>query len=86
MPSLQQGRYRGHCVCTLDNKIFVFGGYNTTDCEVLDLSDDDPNWKYIDKMDSQHTEGGAVVVERNIFVLGGGTDIVEVYDVDQGIY
>ena len=26
MPSLQQKRW-GHIVCTLDNKIFVLGGY-----------------------------------------------------------
>ena len=42
MSSLQQGRL-GHSVCTLDNKIFVLGGWCKTTCELLDLSDDDPH-------------------------------------------
>jgi len=82
MPSLQQGRV-GHSVCTLDNKIFVLGGgYNNTTCEMLDLSDDDPHWRYIAMMNSKHYGDGAVVIEGKIYVLGGDTN-VEVYDVDQ---
>ena len=85
MPSLQQGRV-GHSVCTLlDNKIFVLGGdagYGTT-CEMLDLSEDDPHWKYIAEMNSGHGFGGAVVIEKKIYVLGGRN--FEVYDVDTGI-
>ena len=42
MPSLQQGR-DGPSVCTLDNMIFVLGGYGHTTCEMVDLSDDDPH-------------------------------------------
>ena len=45
---------------------------------------DDPNWRYIAQMNSMHGGGGAVVIERKIYVLGGDT-LVEVYDVDQGI-
>ena len=82
MPSLQQERY-GHSVCALDNKIFVLGGGDDTTCEMLDLSDDDPQWKYIAQMNSGH--GGAVVIERKIYVLGDDTTNVEVYDEDQGI-
>ena len=84
MPSLQEGRY-GPSVCTLDKKIFVLGGgVGDTTCEMLDLSDDDPHWRYIAQMNSGH--GGAVVMERKIYVLGGvHTTNVEVYDVDQGI-
>ena len=88
MPSLQRGRV-GPSVCTLDNKIFVLGGNggrygDGTICEMLDLSDDDPHWRYIAQMNSKHYGGGAVVVERKIYVLGGDTKNVEVYDVDQG--
>ena len=85
MPSLQQGRYR-HIVCTLDSKIFVLGGGYGDTCEMLDLSDDDPHWRYIAQMNSGHGgDGGVVVIERKIYVLGGGDYTkVEVYDVDQG--
>ena len=87
MPSLQQTRY-DPSLCTLDNKIFVLGGCgdNDTTCEMLDLSDDDPQWRYIAKMNIGHTGGGAVVIERKIYVLGGDAyNSVEVYDTDQGI-
>ena len=83
MPSLQQERY-GHSVCALDNKIFVLGGGDDTTCEMLDLRDDDPHWTYVARMNSVHF-GGGVVIERKIYVLGGNTTNVEVYDVDQGI-
>ena len=75
MPSLQQGRL-GPSVCTLDNKIFVLGGVydDTTTCEMLDLSDDDPNWRNIAQMNSGHYGGGVVVIERKIYVLGGYDD------------
>ena len=83
MPSLQEERW-GHSVCTLDNKIFVLGGWDDTTCEMLDLSDDDPHWRYIAQMNSDHYCGGGVVIDRKIYVLG--STIVEVYDVDdQGI-
>ena len=67
MPRLQKWR-RGHNVCTLDNKIFVLGddGVGTT-CEMLDMSDDDPQWRYIAKMNRGHFGGGTVVIERNIY-------------------
>merc|ERR1719422_411480 len=84
MPSLQQKRSY-HSVCTLDNKIFVLGGYGEgTTCEMLDLSDDDPHWRYVAQMNSGHYGDGAVVIERKIYVLGGvHTTNVEVYDADQ---
>ena len=86
MPSLQRGRY-SHSVCTLDNKIFVLGGVGgSTTCEMLDLSDDDLQWRYIPEMNSIHSYGGAVVVDRKIYVLGGTTENVKEYDIDQGIY
>ena len=90
MPSLQKRR-SGHSVCTLDNKIFVLGGVvygdgSGTTCEMLDLSDDDPQWRHIASMNSHRYGGGAVVVEKKIYVLGGHNDTSdEVYDVDQGI-
>ena len=85
MPSLQVGR-SGHSVCTLDNKIIVLGGGDGegTTCEMLDLSDDDPHWRYIAQMNRRHDNGGAVVIEKKIYVLGGRTTNVEVYDVDTG--
>ena len=85
MPSLQEERW-GHSVCTLDNKIFVLGGWDDTTCEMLDLSDDDLQWRYIPEMNSIHSYGGAVVVDRKIYVLGGTTENVKEYDIDQGIY
>ena len=53
LPNLQKGR-GGHSVCTFDNKIFVLGGGDGSDttCEVLDMSDDDPHWRYIARMNS----------------------------------
>ena len=86
MPSLQRSRYGASAsVCTLDNKIFVLGGYcSGTTCEMLDLRDDDPHWTYVARMNSVHF-GGGVVIERKIYVLGGNTTVVEVYDADQGI-
>ena len=85
MPSLQQEKRYGACVCALDTKIFVLGGEDNTTCEMLDLSDDDPHWRYIAQMNSDHYRGGAVVIQRKIYVLGGKTTNVEVYDVDTGI-
>ena len=90
MPSLQRGRIN-YCVCTLGNKIFVLGNGYARTCEMLDLSDDDPHWRYIAQMNSRHDGGAAVGVERKIYVLGGcsvsglSTSTVEMYDVDQGI-
>ena len=52
---------------------------------MLDLSEDDPKWRFIAKMDSSHMDGSAVVVDKKIYVLGGGTNSVEAYNVDQGI-
>ena len=83
MPRLQLERFKHYNVCTIDDKIFVIGGDNT--CEMLDLSDDDPQWKLIANMNNQHHFCGIATCDRKIYVLGGhGTDI-EVYDVDQGI-
>ena len=84
MSSLQLGR-GGHSVCTLGNKIFSLGGYDFGDCEMLDLSDNDPHWRYMAEMNKKHFDGGAVVMEKKIYVLGGHTTSVQVYDVDQGI-
>ena len=86
MPWLQEGRV-GHSVCTLDNKIFVLGGGDGegTTCEILDLSEDDPQWRYIAEMNNDHGDGGAVVKKKKnyAYVLGGCTTNVDVYDVDQ---
>ena len=68
----------------MDNKIFSLGRGSNTTCEMLDLSDDDPHWRYIAKRNSSHYHGAAVVIKRKIYVLGGYTTNVEVYDVDQG--
>ena len=92
MPSLQLAR---SCpiLCTLDKKIFALGGVYDGDgtCEMLDLSDDDPQWRYIASMNSRHYGGGAAVIEKKIYVVGGyyndnDTNADEVYDVDQGKY
>ena len=83
MQSLQEWRV-GHSVCTLDNKIFVFASDDDTSCEMLDMTDDDPHWRYIAQMNSGHGRGGAVVIDRKIYVLGGATTNVEVYYVDKG--
>ena len=86
MPSLQTGRTWGYSICTLENKIFVLSGRSgRTTCEMLDLSDDDPQWRYMAMMNIGHYNGDAVGIERKIYVLGGVTTIVEVYDVDQGM-
>ena len=88
MPRLRKmRRHGGHSVLTLDNKIFVLGGLGCgTSCEMLeDLHDDNPEWRYIADMNIKHYSGGAVVIERKIYVLGGYTTNVEVYDVDRGI-
>ena len=81
MPSLQQDRgVNGHhCVCTLDSKIFVLGGdYGEgTSCEMLDLCDVDPQWRYISSMNSQHHGGAAVVIERKIYVLSSTLRLVK---------
>ena len=53
---------------------------------MLDLSEDDPHWRYIAQMNSRHDFGAAVVMERKIYFLGGSTTNVEVYDVDQGVF
>ena len=86
LPSLQAEGRNNHIVCTLDNKIFVLGGGRGhgrgKTCEILDLSDDDPQWRYIARMNSK-SYGGAVVSERKIYVLGEAD--TEVYDVDQGL-
>ena len=51
---------------------------------MMDLSDDDPHCTGATLL-SRHCSGDAVVIERRIYVLGGNTTNVEVYDVDQGI-
>ena len=86
MPSLQEERV-GYSVCTLDNKIFVLGGNGDTTCEMLDLSEDDPHWRYIALMNYNcGYHDSAVVIEGKIFVLGFETTSFEVYNVDQGIF
>ena len=92
LPSLQAEGRNNHIVCTLDNKIFALGGWsgnNFTSGEMLDLGDNNPLWRFMAYMKKGHCNGGAVVVGRKIYVLGGGatttTTNVEVYDVDQGI-
>ena len=88
MPSLQETR-RGQSVCSLDNKMFSLGGVFDSTCELLDLSEDDPQWRYFADMNTSHSTGGAVVIEKKIYVLGGcghgPVDGVEVYDEDQGM-
>ena len=93
LPSLQEEGRNNHNVCTLDNKIFALGGYGGggrgATCEMMDLSNDDPHWRYIAQMNNSHAGGGAVVIEKRIYVLGGyDHTTVEVYDVvvDQGIF
>ena len=85
MPSLQRGRPNSS-ICTLDYKIFVLGGasINDTTCEMLDLSDDDPHWRYISNLKTGHSSGGAVVIQKKIYALGDGTRVM-VYDEDQGM-
>ena len=84
LPSLQKERFRPS-VCTLDNKIFALG--DGSHCEMLDLSDDDPQWRNIAKLNSlfMHFDGGAVVIEGKIYLLSNNDADVEVYDVDQGM-
>ena len=86
LPSLQlERRIAGHSVCTLDTKIFVLGLCATTRCKMFDLSEDDPQWRYIASMNSEPFGGRSAGIEKKIYVLGGHkTDNVEVYDVDQG--
>ena len=87
IPSLQRDRgYGCRVCCTLDKKIFLLGGGDIT-CEMLDLCDDDLQWRYIASMNNvHHGDGDAVVIDRMIYVLGGGDTkvLVQVYDVDQG--
>ena len=90
MQRLQTRRYGGYSVCTLENKIFVLGGFvllddrNNTICEMLDLSDDNPQWRYIAERKSKHRAGEAAVIENKIYVVGHVKNSLEVYDVDQG--
>ena len=85
LPSLLEKR-NDISVCTLDNKIFVLGG-DTNTVEMFDMSDDDPEWRYVAHMIGVHNSGGAVVVKKKIYALGGqNTTNVEMYDVDQGKY
>ena len=85
MPRLQEEKYC-RTVCTVDNKIFVFGGSGlTSSCEMLDLGDDDPHWKYIANTNNVIDDGVAVAIDKKIYVLGGELTDVEEYDVDQGI-
>ena len=79
-------RFTWWSVCALDNKIYVMGGGGYT-CEMLDLNDDDPEWRYIAEMNRiLHNDNSAVVIEKNVYVVGGegSTNSVEVYDADKG--
>ena len=84
MPSLQLERDGQVGVCTLDHKIFVVGADNT--CEMLDMGEKDPEWKYIANMKGQHHDASIAILDRKIYVLGGAGTDVEVYDVDEGIF
>ena len=79
--SSRVARYDYLDVCTLDNKIFKLCNNRMN---VFDMSDDDPQWTLIPGMSSGHFRGVPVVLERKIYVVGGNTTSVEVYDVDQG--
>ena len=85
LPKLQKERSFPNAVCTVDKKIFVLGSINDTTCEMLDLSDDDPQWRYIASMNSGHEGISAAVIEKKIYAIGHGTTNVEMYDVQQGI-
>ena len=88
MPSLQKRRSAHHSVCAVDNKIFaVSGAGEDTTCEMLDLSDDEPQWKYIANMNSNHKGGGLVEVDGKIYAIGGyRNSSVEAYDAKIGIF
>ena len=53
---------------------------------MIDLNDENPQWKYFaDTKTSDHEGGELVVVEKKIYVFGGEhSDTVEVYDSDKG--
>ena len=70
----------------MDNKIFVVDCDKYPSCEMIDLNDEDPQWKYFTDTNTGDHEGGeTVVVEKKIYVFGGeNSDNVEVYDPDKG--
>ena len=74
-------RYDEHDICTLDNKIFSWCNNKML---VLDLDDDEAQWRYIAGMNKRHFFGVPVMLNRNIYTLAGNTTSVEMYDVDQG--
>ena len=86
LPRLQEGCKGGHSVCAVDNKIFVVDCDKHPSCEMIDLNDENPQWKYFaDTKTSDHEGGELVVVEKKIYVFGGEhSDTVEVYDSDKG--
>ena len=77
MPSLQRAKWGpSPSVCTMDNKVFVL--YGVTTCEMLDLSEDDPQWRYTDpdnnmwtllqqKLDGEVNGAGACLI-KNYYV------------------
>ena len=85
MPSLQRKRSL-FSLCTHGNKIFVLGG-GSASCEMMDLSEDNPQWRSIANMNGGYHGGGAVVMGDKIYALGGDYNAskVEVYDIDQGM-
>ena len=86
MPSLQQMRL-DHSVCTLDSKIFVLGNlFLDGACEMLDLSDDDPHWRYVAEKNRRFNNvGHAVVIEKKIYAVGCGGNIGFEMHEDEGI-
>ena len=87
MPILQQRRSPVHSsVCSVDTKIFVVAGNDkTASCEMLDLSEEYPKWRYIAAMNRSHKGGGIVPFDKKVYVLGGHRNTsVEVYDADKG--
>ena len=67
-----------------DNRLYVLGhgGFRS---EVLDLSDDNPEWRKIANTNSGYDYGAIVMIDRKIYAFGGVFSLeVEAFDVDQG--
>ena len=85
MPSLHQARGL-YSVCTLDNKIFVFASDDDTSCEMLDMSDDDPHWRYVAEKNRRFNNvDHAVVIEKKIYAVGCGGNVGFEMHEDEGI-
>ena len=76
-PDMIEARY-AHAAVNYNDTVVVMGARDMKTCELFDASAN--KWISFPSLNENHSFFGAAVIDEKIFVAGGSTDSVEVYD------